>query len=103
MLIEPVMRVEIVHPKDYLGDVMGDLSVAARPHPVAVGPRGNRRSSGARAASEIFGYATDLRSLTQGRATYSMEFDRYEEVPRNECEKYRYGCRAESAGRSGSA
>ncbi|OMQ02840.1 elongation factor G [Lawsonia intracellularis] len=81
ILLEPIMDVEVVTPDDYLGDVMGDLN----------GRRGKVQSmearSGAQAIraqvplSEMFGYATDLRSRTQGRATFSMQFDHYERVP----------------------
>lgn len=80
-LLEPYMDVEVVTPDDYLGDVMGDLN----------GRRGRVQSMEARAGaqvvraqvplSEMFGYATDLRSRTQGRATFTMQFDHYEKVP----------------------
>jgi elongation factor G len=82
VLLEPIMKVEVVVPQDFMGDVIGNLN----------GRRGKIQGMKARAAaqtidasvplSEMFGYATDLRSRTQGRATYSMEFDRYEPVPR---------------------
>ncbi len=82
VLLEPIMKVEVVVPQDFMGDVIGNLN----------GRRGKILGMKARAAaqtidasvplSEMFGYATDLRSRTQGRATYSMEFDRYEPVPR---------------------
>ena len=81
VLLEPIMDVEVVTPDDYLGDVMGDLN----------GRRGKVQSMEARAGaqviraqvplSEMFGYATDLRSRTQGRATFTMQFDHYERVP----------------------
>ena len=81
VLLEPIMSVEVVTPEDYLGDVMGDLN----------GRRGKVQAMEARAGaqviscfvplSEMFGYATDLRSRTQGRATFSMQFDHYEQVP----------------------
>jgi elongation factor G len=80
-LLEPVMAVEVVTPEDYLGDVMGDLN-ARRGRVEGLEPRGNAqvvRASVPLAA--MFGYATDLRSTTQGRATFTMQFDRYEEVP----------------------
>ncbi len=81
VLLEPIMDVEVVTPDDYLGDVMGDLN----------GRRGKVQAMEARAGaqviraqvplSEMFGYATDLRSRTQGRATFTMQFDHYERVP----------------------
>jgi elongation factor G len=81
VLMEPVMRVEVVVPKEYLGDVMGDLS-SRRGRIQAQEDRGGTQIISARVPlSEMFGYATDLRSRTQGRATYSMHFDRYEQAP----------------------
>ncbi len=81
VLLEPMMRVEVVVPKDYMGDVMGNLS-SRRGHIQAQEDRGGTQIINARVPlSEMFGYATDLRSRTQGRATYSMHFDRYEPAP----------------------
>jgi elongation factor G len=81
VLLEPVMRVEVVVPKDYLGDVMGDLA-SRRGRIQSQEDRGGTQIINARVPlSEMFGYATDLRSRTQGRATYSMHFDRYEQAP----------------------
>jgi elongation factor G len=81
VLLEPVMRVEVVVPKDYLGDVMGNLA-SRRGHIQSQEDRGGTQIITARVPlSEMFGYATDLRSRTQGRATYSMHFDRYEPAP----------------------
>jgi elongation factor G len=81
-LLEPVMAVEVVTPEDFFGDVLGDLSSR----------RGKIEQSSRRAnaqivtatvpLSEMFGYATDLRSRTQGRATYTMQFSHYEKVPK---------------------
>src|SRR5919206_592150 len=80
-LLEPIMAVEVVTPEDYLGDVMGNLS-ARRGRVESLEPRGNAQVIRARVPlAEMFGYATDLRSTTQGRATFTMQFDRYEEVP----------------------
>src|SRR5512132_169601 len=80
-LLEPVMAVEVVTPEEYLGDVMGDLS-ARRGHVEGLEPRGNAQAIRARVPlAAMFGYATDLRSTTQGRATFTMQFDRYEEAP----------------------
>ena len=82
-LLEPVMAVEVVTPEDYLGDVMGDLN-SRRGHIEHLEPRGNAQVIKARVPlATMFGYATDLRSTTQGRATFTMQFDRYEEVPQS--------------------
>jgi len=87
VLLEPVMRVEVVVPKDYLGDVMGDLA-SRRGRIQSQEDRGGTQIIKARVPlSEMFGYATDLRSRTQGRATYSMHFDRYEQAPQNVSEE----------------
>jgi elongation factor G len=82
-LLEPVMAVEVVTPEEYLGDVMGDLN-ARRGRVEGLEPRGNAQAIKARVPlATMFGYATDLRSTTQGRATFTMQFDRYEEVPQS--------------------
>jgi elongation factor G len=87
VLLEPVMRVEVVVPKEYMGDVMGDLS-SRRGRIQSQEDRGGTQIVNARVPlSEMFGYATDLRSRTQGRATYSMHFDRYEQAPQNVSEE----------------
>ena len=87
VLLEPVMRVEVVVPKDYMGDVMGDLA-SRRGRIQSQEDRGGTQIINARVPlSEMFGYATDLRSRTQGRATYSMHFDRYEQAPPNVSEE----------------
>jgi elongation factor G len=93
-LLEPVMKVEVVMPEEYLGDVIGDLS-SRRGH--ILGMEGRGTSQVVRAAvplSEMFGYATQVRSMTSGRATFHMEFDHYEEIPAN---------LAEAIGRRGSS
>jgi elongation factor G len=83
VLLEPVMRVEVVVPKEYMGDVMGNLA-GRRGQIQSQEDRGGTQIIAARVPlSEMFGYATDLRSRTQGRATYSMHFDRYEQAPPN--------------------
>jgi elongation factor G len=80
-LLEPVMEVEVVTPEDYMGDVIGDLS-ARRGKVESMDQRGTARVVNALVPlSEMFGYATDLRSQTQGRAAYSMQFHSYQEVP----------------------
>jgi len=82
-LLEPVMAVEVVTPEDYLGDVMGDLN-SRRGHVEGLEPRGNAQAIRARVPlATMFGYATDVRSMTQGRATFTMQFDRYEEAPQS--------------------
>jgi elongation factor G len=82
-LLEPVMAVEVVTPEDYLGDVMGDLN-SRRGRVEGLEPRGNAQAIRARVPlATMFGYATDLRSMTQGRATFTMQFDRYEEAPQS--------------------
>jgi elongation factor G len=82
-LLEPVMAVEVVTPEEYLGDVMGDLN-SRRGRVEGLEPRGNAQAIKARVPlATMFGYATDLRSTTQGRATFTMQFDRYEEVPQS--------------------
>jgi elongation factor G len=87
VLLEPVMRVEVVVPKDYMGDVMGNLA-SRRGQIQSQEDRGGTQIINARVPlSEMFGYATDLRSRTQGRATYSMHFDRYEQAPPNVSEE----------------
>src|SRR5205809_1204359 len=87
VLLEPIMRVEVVVPKDYMGDVMGNLS-SRRGQIQSQEDRGGTQIIASRVPlSEMFGYATDLRSRTQGRATYSMHFDRYEPAPQNVSEE----------------
>jgi elongation factor G len=82
-LLEPVMAVEVVTPEDYLGDVMGNLN-SRRGRVEGMQPIGNGQLIKASVPlSEMFGYATDLRSMTQGRAEFTMQFDRYEEVPQS--------------------
>ena len=81
VLLEPIMAVEVVTPEDYMGDVMGDLS-SRRGRIEGMEARGNTQVVRAQVPlSEMFGYSTDLRSRTQGRATYTMQFAMYQEVP----------------------
>jgi elongation factor G len=81
VLLEPVMSVEVVTPEEFLGDVIGDLS-RRRGKVQGQEPRGNALAVAAFVPlGEMFGYATDLRSSTQGRASYTMQFERYDEVP----------------------
>ncbi|HYM46288.1 MAG TPA: elongation factor G [Solirubrobacteraceae bacterium] len=87
VLLEPIFAVEVVTPEDFLGEVIGDLS-RRRGRVEGQERRGNALAVAARVPlSEMFGYATDLRSNTQGRATYTMQFEGYEEVPPNIAEK----------------
>jgi len=83
VLLEPVMKIEVVTPEDYMGDVMGDLN---RRRGIVSGMEDSVAGKIIRASvplAEMFGYATDLRSATQGRAVYSMEFEQYDEAPRS--------------------
>jgi elongation factor G len=87
VLLEPTMAVEVVTPEDFLGDVIGDLS-RRRGKVQGQEQRGNALAVQAYVPlGEMFGYATELRSMTQGRATYTMQFERYEEVPGNIAEE----------------
>jgi elongation factor G len=87
VLLEPVMAVEVTTPEEFLGDVIGDLS-RRRGRVAGQEPRGNALAVTATVPlSEMFGYVGDLRSATQGRAAYSMQFERYEEVPPNIAEE----------------
>ena len=82
-ILEPMMKVEVEVPEQFMGDVIGDLN-RRRGQVNNMGDRsGNKIVNAFVPLSEMFGYSTDLRSATQGRASYSMEFDHYEEVPRN--------------------
>jgi elongation factor G len=86
-ILEPLMKVEVEVPEEYMGDVIGDLN-RRRGQVNSMGDRsGNKIVDAFVPLSEMFGYSTDLRSNTQGRATYAMEFDHYEEVPRNVSEE----------------
>jgi elongation factor G len=83
VLLEPVFAVEVTTPEDYMGDVIGDLN-SRRGRIEGMEPRGNAQIITARVPlSEMFGYATSMRSMTQGRATYSMQFHSYDEVPKS--------------------
>lgn len=87
VMLEPIMNVEVDTPEDYMGDVMGDLN-RRRGRILGMEKRGNTQTIKAEVPlAEMFGYATDLRSLTQGRATFVMTFARYEEVPRHIAEE----------------
>ncbi|HVC75335.1 MAG TPA: elongation factor G [Candidatus Micrarchaeaceae archaeon] len=82
-LLEPIMKVDVVMPEEHLGDVMGDLS-SRRGHILGMEGRGTSQNVKASVPlAEMFGYATELRSMTSGRATYSMEFSHYAEMPGN--------------------
>jgi elongation factor G len=82
-ILEPIMKVEVTAPEEYLGTVLGDLN-SRRGRVEGMEARGNAQVVRAYVPlSNMFGYATDLRSSTQGRAAYSMEFDHYEALPRS--------------------
>ena len=87
VLLEPIMKVQVIVPDEYLGNVMGDIT-ARRGRPLGQESRGNALAIDAMVPlSEMFGYATSLRSNTQGRGNFTMVFDHYEEVPRNIAEE----------------
>ncbi|MBP3921002.1 MAG: elongation factor G [Bacilli bacterium] len=87
VLLEPIMKVQVVVPDEYLGNVMGDIT-SRRGRPLGQESRGNALAIDAMVPlAEMFGYATSLRSNTQGRGTFTMEFDHYEETPRNIAEE----------------
>jgi elongation factor G len=83
VILEPIMAIEVVTPEEYMGDVIGDLN-SRRGRIQTMDQRANVRVVAAQVPlSSMFGYATDLRSKTQGRATYTMQFDHYDEIPKN--------------------
>ena len=87
MILEPMMNVEVVFPDAYMGDILGDLS-ARRGKIGGMTQRGEAQVIDASVPlSEMFGYSTKLRSQSQGRAVYSMEFSHYEEVPKSKAEE----------------
>ncbi len=86
-ILEPMMKVEVEVPEDYMGDVIGDLNRRRGQISNMSDRSGNKIVDAFVPLAEMFGYSTDLRSATQGRATYAMEFDHYEEVPRNVSEE----------------
>ena len=87
VLLEPIMKVEVIVPEEYMGDVMGDIN-SRRGRIESMDQRGNSRVITAYVPlAEMFGYATDLRSRTQGRGQYTMQFARYEEAPKNVAEE----------------
>ena len=84
VLLEPMMKVEVVIPEEYLGDIMGNITRSRRGRVEGMEARGNAQVVRAMVPlSEMFGYATTLRSATQGRGVFSMVFDHYEEVPKS--------------------
>jgi elongation factor G len=87
VLLEPIMAVEVVTPEEYMGDVMGDLN-SRRGRIQGMNPRKDAQVIKAEVPlSEMFGYSTTLRSMTQGRAIYSMELSHYDETPRSVSEQ----------------
>ncbi len=83
IILEPIMKVEVEIPEDYMGDVIGDLNRRRGQINSMEDRHGNKIVNAFVPLAEMFGYSTDLRSATQGRGTYAMEFDHYEEVPKN--------------------
>ena len=91
VLLEPIMKVEVVTPEKFLGDVNGDLA-ARRARIESMTDRYNMKVIDAKVPlGEMFGYITNLRSMTEGRASYSMEFDHYETVPTHIAEQIKEG------------
>ena len=87
VLLEPIMKVQIITPEDYFGDLMGNIS-GRRGTIVGTDDRNGAKIIDAEVPlSEMFGYATDLRSRTQGRGQFTMQFDHYSEVPKSVSEK----------------
>ncbi|MFQ5987857.1 MAG: elongation factor G, partial [Dehalococcoidia bacterium] len=86
-LLEPIMKIEVSTPEEFLGDILGDLN-SRRGHITSIDSLGAMKIIRCLVPlAETFGYATDLRSMSQGRATYSMEFHRYEELPQSLAEQ----------------
>ena len=83
ILLEPIMKVEVTMPEEYMGDVIGDINSRRGRIESMEDIGGGKQVNGFVPLSEMFGYATDLRSRTQGRGNYSMFFERYEPVPKN--------------------
>ena len=87
VILEPIMKVEIIIPDEYMGDIISDIN-KKRGRVIGMEPEGNNEKVIADIPlSEMFKYATDLRSMTQGRGSFSMEFEKYEEVPSTEVDK----------------
>jgi len=83
IILEPIMKVDVITPEQFMGDVIGDLN-SKRGQIEEMGDRGQVKVVSAKVPlAQMFGYATQLRSMTQGRASYSMEFLHYAEVPNN--------------------
>jgi elongation factor G len=87
VLLEPIMRVEVTVPEEYMGDIMGDINSRRGRIEGMEARAGAQVIRGYVPLSEMFGYATSLRSRTQGRGTYTMQFHTYEEVPRSIAEE----------------
>jgi elongation factor G len=86
VLLEPMMKVEVEAPENFLGDVMGNLNSRRGQIEGMNSEQGVTKVTAKVPLAEMFGYATDIRSMTQGRGIFSMEFSHYEEVPRNVAE-----------------
>jgi len=83
VILEPIMKVQIIMPEDYLGDITGDLSAKRGRIDSMEDRMGIKVVNAMVPLSELFGYATKLRSMTQGRGSFTMEFDHYDQVPGN--------------------
>jgi elongation factor G len=83
VLLEPIMKVEVVAPEEYMGSITGDINSRRGRIESMVARPGTQVITSFVPLSEMFGYSTDMRSMTQGRATYTMHFHRYEEAPRS--------------------
>ena len=95
VLLEPVMRVEVVAPEEYLGDNIGDLSSRrGQIEGMEVHSKGMQAIRALAPLAEMFGYATRLRSVTQGRGTFTQEFEQYEPVPENVARTFLKGMQA---------
>jgi elongation factor G len=87
ILLEPIMKIEVITPAEYMGDVTGDVN-SKRGRIEKMDDRGAMKVIGAKIPlAKMFGYATQIRSMSQGRASYTMEFSHYEEVPKNVAEE----------------
>ena len=98
ILLEPIMDVEVVTPEDYMGDIIGDLN-SRRGNVGAMENRGNSKVFKAKVPlANMFGYVNNLRSMSQGRAQFTMEFDHYAQVPKNVADDIKFGKTSSTGG-----